>query len=172
MQLCPRHECKLVTTNGSEHRLALARVKISALIYAPPRLFFVDTPFAVAVDYGCAYTLEVDGRGRSVLHVTTGWVALEAEGGKSFVPAGAACVTEKGSAPATPHRADASARFIGALAEFDFSDNAKTRADALHVVLDEANRKRDALTLWHLLARVEGGDFRSVLINLFHRPPV
>jgi hypothetical protein len=168
VEVDPNSRLRLVATNESEHRLALAQGKISALIYAPPRLFFVDTPSAVAVDYGCAYTLEVDERGRSILHVTSGWVALEAEGGESFVPAGASCVTEKGSAPGTPHRAEASARFIDALAEIDFSDDIKTRRDALNVILDEANRKRDALTLWHLLARVEGGDRARTFERLNH----
>lgn len=149
---------RLVESNESEHRLALARGKISALIYAPPRLFFVDTPSAVAVDYGCAYTLEVDGQGKSILHVTAGWVALEAEGGESFVPAGAACATEPGRQPGTPYPEDVSARFKDALAEVDFSTDPQARAAALVTVLKEAGRKRDALTLWHLLARVEGED--------------
>lgn len=149
---------RLVETSENEHRLALAQGRISALIYAPPRLFFVDTPSAVAVDYGCAYTLEVDEQGRSVLQVTAGWVALEAEGRESFVPAGAACASEKGKAPGTPYARDASLRVVNALAEVDFSNDAAARADALTIVLKEAGRKRDALTLWHLLARVEGED--------------
>ena len=36
---------------------------MSARIWAPPRLFYVNTPSAVAEDLGCAYTLEVDDLG-------------------------------------------------------------------------------------------------------------
>src|SRR6185437_16009257 len=51
---------RLLQTQPTEHRLELARGKMSAHIWAPPRLFFVNTPSAVAADLGCAYTLEVD----------------------------------------------------------------------------------------------------------------
>ena len=82
---------RLLQTEPTEHRLELARGKMSARIWAPPRLFFVDTPSAVAADLGCAYTLEVDDHGGSLLRVTSGWVALELKGRESIVPAGAAC---------------------------------------------------------------------------------
>jgi hypothetical protein len=39
------------------------------MIWAPPRLFFVDTPSAVAADLGCSYTLEVKDDGAGVLRV-------------------------------------------------------------------------------------------------------
>src|SRR5690349_7753718 len=68
---------KLVETQPTEHRLELARGRMSARIWAPPRLFFVDTPSAVAADLGCAYTLEVDDKGDGRLSVTSGWVALQ-----------------------------------------------------------------------------------------------
>jgi hypothetical protein len=54
---------RLLETEPTEHRLELARGKMSARIWAPPRLFFVDTPSAVAADLGCAYTLSVDDKG-------------------------------------------------------------------------------------------------------------
>ena len=80
---------RLLETQPTEHRLELARGKMSARIWAPPRLFFVDTPSAVAADLGCAYTLEVDDQGASLLQVTSGWVALELKDRESMVPAGA-----------------------------------------------------------------------------------
>ncbi|MBA2341158.1 MAG: FecR domain-containing protein, partial [Pyrinomonadaceae bacterium] len=153
VEVAPNSRLRLVETNESEHRLALVRGKIQASISAPPRLFFVDTPSAVAVDYGCAYTLEVDEHGRSFLHVTAGWVALEAQGRESFVPAGAMCASEPGKAPGTPYFSDAQDKFRHALIELDFGNNESSRRAALDTVINEA-RKRDALTLWHLLARV------------------
>jgi hypothetical protein len=128
----------------------------------PPRLFFVDTPSAVAADLGCAYTLEVDDAGRSTLHVTSGWVALAAKERESMVPAGAACLTQPGMGPGTPFFEDASAQFLDALSQFDFNGGG---AAALHVVLNEA-RTRDTLTLWHLLARVEGTERERVYERL------
>ena len=91
---------RLLETAPTEHRLELARGKMSAMIWAPPRLFFVDTPSAVAADLGCAYTLEVDDHGVGVLRVTAGWVALELKDRESVVPAGAACETRPGVGPA------------------------------------------------------------------------
>ncbi|HKY05120.1 MAG TPA: zf-HC2 domain-containing protein, partial [Blastocatellia bacterium] len=78
----PQTSVRLVRTRLTEHRLELKRGTVHAMIFAPPRLFFVDTPSATAVDYGCAYTLEVDDAGASLLHVTAGWVSLAAAGGR------------------------------------------------------------------------------------------
>ncbi|HKN84016.1 MAG TPA: FecR domain-containing protein, partial [Pyrinomonadaceae bacterium] len=144
---------RLLETHDTEHRLELARGKMSARIWAPPRLFFVDTPSAVAADLGCAYTLEVDDCGASLLRVTLGWVALELKDRESMVPAGAACETRPGVGPGTPYFEDASPAFREALEKVDFENDAA----ALTSLLDQA-RLRDTLTLWHLLARVDGND--------------
>lgn len=148
---------KLVETHETEHRLELARGKISARIWAPPRLFFVDTPSAVAADLGCAYTLEVDDQGASLLHVTSGWVELELNDRESVVPSGAACETRPGIGPGTPYFEDASNVFRQSLRTVDFDADANTRSSALVWILDQA-RPRDTLTLWHLLTRVDGED--------------
>ena len=144
---------RLLETDPTEHRLELARGKMSARIWAPPRLFFVDTPSAVAADLGCAYTLEVDENGGSLLRVTSGWVALQLRDRESIVPAGAACETQPGIGPGTPYFEDAPTVFRDALRKIDFEQD----ASALASMLDQA-RPRDTLTLWHLLARVNGED--------------
>jgi FecR protein/Putative zinc-finger len=162
VEVDPGTRIRLVETRLTEHRLELARGRMHATIFAPPRLFFVDTPSAVAADLGCAYTLEVDERGRSLLHVTSGWVAFETKDRESMVPAGAACVTQPGIGPGTPFFEDATAQFLDALSKFDFNSGG---ADALHIVLNEA-RPRDTLTLWHLLTRVEGAERERVYERL------
>jgi len=146
----PNSRVRLVKARVTEHRLALDRGTMHARIWAPPRLFFVDTPSAEAVDYGCAYTLEVDDKGRSYLYVTLGWVALVRQGRESMVPAGAKCETRPGIGPGTPYFLDASEALIQALAKFDFENGGTA---ALKTVLAEA-QKFDTLTLWHLLPRV------------------
>ncbi|MGI8784675.1 MAG: FecR domain-containing protein [Acidobacteriota bacterium] len=153
VQVEPNSRIRLVKAGVTEHRLALDRGKIHALISAPPRFFYVDTPSAVAVDLGCAYTLEVDDEGVALLRVSYGWVGFEFAGLESFVPAEAACVTRPGKGPGTPYFEDASARLREALDVFDFrSVTTPQRASALATVLAEA-RRRDALTVWHLLSR-------------------
>ena len=165
----PQSRVRLMETRWNEHRLELARGRMHARIWAPPRVFFVNTPSAVAADLGCAYTLEVDERGRSLLHVTSGWVALETPGRESVVPAGAACVTQPGRGPGTPFFEDAPEPFLSALARFDFEGGGPA---ALRGVLDAA-RPRDTLTLWHLLARAEAEDRARVYERLaaFAPPP-
>ena len=158
----PNSRVRLVGTRSDEHRLALQRGRLHAFINAPPRLFIVETPSATAIDLGCSYTLEVDDAGRSVLHVTSGWVALELKGRESIVPAGAICVTEPGKGPGTPYFDDASARFRDALARLDFQNGG---AKALSIVLAEA-REYDTLTLWHLLSRVSGAERSRVYERL------
>src|ERR1044071_560066 len=143
---------RLLETEPTEHRLELARGKMSARIWAPPRLFFVDTPSAVAADMGCAYTLEVDDTGASLLGVTSGWVALELKDRESMVPTGAACQTRPGVGPGTPYFEDASPEFRQALTTIDFGGNPSDQV-AIDTLL-KTSRARDTLTLWHLLGRV------------------
>src|SRR6185436_16436187 len=100
-------------------------------------------------DLGCAYTLAVTDDGVGRLEVDTGWVAFEAQGHESFVPAGAACTTWPDVGPGTPFFADASPALRKALESLDRGLD----PTALATVLREA-RPRDGLTLWHLLTRV------------------
>ena len=169
VQIEPNTRLRLVETRITEHRLALARGRMQAYIWAPPRLFFVDTPSAVAADLGCAYSLEVDDAGASLLRVTSGWVAFETAGRQSKVPAGARCVTRPGVGPGTPYFEDASEKMRQALSNFDFESDG---AEALTTVLNEA-RVRDTLTLWHLLARVSQEDRSRVYdcLAAFSPPP-
>lgn len=144
---------QLVQTKQTEHRISLMKGKLSAFIVAPPRLFFVDTPSATAVDLGCAYTLEVDESGASLLQVTSGWVSLVLHGRESNIPAGAMCATRKGEGVGTPYYADASYRFKAALAKLDFDKEASVEAEMRNLL--SAARPRDALTLWHLLGQFD-----------------
>ena len=144
---------RLLETQPTEHRLELARGRMSAQIWAPPRLFFVDTPSAVAADLGCAYTLSVDDKGDGRLSVTSGWVALQAKERESLVPAGASCETQLGTGPGTPYFDDSTPEFQLALNKIDFNKDPAIRILALDSMLSNS-RPRDSLTLWHLLARV------------------
>ena len=111
VEIAPNSRVQLVKSSSTEHRLSLERGVLQAKIFAPPRLFIVDTPSAVAVDLGCAYTLEVDKDGNSKLHVTSGFVALEKDGRESIVPAGAIALTKKGKGIGTPFAEDSSVEF-------------------------------------------------------------
>jgi len=147
----PNSRIRLTVAKPNEHRLALARGEISAVVSAPPRLFFVDTPASTAVDLGCAYKMKTDESGSGLLRVTVGWVALESKGRESLVPAGANCRTKSGAGPGTPYFSDASDALQEALAAFDFENGG---SESLRVVRAES-RVRDTLTLWHLLSRVD-----------------
>ena len=159
VEIDPDTRVRLVETKPTEHRLELARGRLSARISAPPKLFFVNTPSAVAEDLGCAYTLEVDDEGRSLLRVTTGWVSLQLKDRESVVPAGAACATRPGIGPGTPYFEDASEVFRTALSRVDFERDSSVKGNMtpLEIVLASA-RVRDTFTLWSLLSRVEGGN--------------
>jgi hypothetical protein len=163
VEIDPNTRVRLLQTSNSEHRLELARGRLSARISAPPKLFFVNTPSGVAEDMGCAYTLEVDDAGNSLLHVTAGWVSMQLNGRESAVPAGAACATRTGFGPGTPYFEDASETFRKALTKVDFEAGslAASKGAVLGTVLAEA-RQRDAMTLWYLLARVEPADRLAV----------
>ncbi len=159
VELEPNSRVRLIETTQIEHRLALDRGTMRAKINAPPRLFFVNTPSAEAIDLGCAYTLEVDDTGRSFLHVTAGWVMLARDGREAYVPIGAMCETRPSTGPGTPYFDDAPRRLRESLSRFDFEYGGD---DALQEVLRYA-RPRDSFTLWHLLQRVNEVERNFVL---------
>ena len=150
VEIAPNSLVKLVNSSKTEHRLSLEKGTLEAQIFAPPRLFIVDTPSAVAVDLGCAYKLEVDEEGNSKLHVTSGYVALENKGFESIVPAGAICYTKRDKGLGTPYFETASEEFKKNLYKFDFENGG---SKSLETILKLAKEK-DTLTLWHLLSRV------------------
>ena len=158
VEIAPNSLVKLVNSSDTEHRLALEYGSLEAKIFAPPRLFVVDTPTAQAVDLGCAYTLDVDKAGNSKLHVTSGYVALERDGRESIVPAGAFCLTRRGRGLGTPFFETASDEFKEDLRKFDFETGGEKYLDS---IIEKAKAK-DTLTLWHLIPRVSGKDREKV----------
>jgi hypothetical protein len=169
VEIAPNSRVQLVKTQATEHRLSLTRGLMKAKILAPPRLFIVDTPSAVAVDLGCEYTLEVDRDGGSKLHVTSGFVALERGGRESIVPAGAICFTRRGRGLGTPFSDDASLEFQRAIQRFDFENGG---AASVQTIIKEAGLY-DSLTLWHLLSRVPKNEREKVFAALanYVKPP-
>jgi hypothetical protein len=149
----PNTRLQVVEARGGEHRMSLARGLIHARIWAPPKIFFVNTPSATAIDLGCEYTLQVDEGGDGLIRVSLGWVSFEGYGRESFIPEGAVGRTRPGAGPGTPYYDDAPAGYGPALEVLDFgaADDPR-RAGAFDLVLSSA-RRRDAFTLWHLLSR-------------------
>jgi hypothetical protein len=149
----PNTRVQMVEASGREHRMSLARGMIHARIWAPPKLFFVNTPGATAIDLGCEYTLQVDDGGGGQIRVTLGWVSFEGNGRASYIPEGAVGATRPGAGPGTPYYDDAPSGYGEALEVIDFeSASDPRRADAFNLVISSA-RRQDALTLWHLLTR-------------------
>jgi hypothetical protein len=162
----PNSRVRMDSTRGLQHRLTLERGSLDAVITAPPRLFFVQTPSVLATDLGCAYTLRVDETGNTYIHVTAGWVELEHDGRVSLVPAGLVAEVEVGGGPGTPHPASLSNEARAALHRID---RGRGMMDDLRLVLDELQtsapaitlRKERAITVWHLVQRVSG-DMRTL----------
>lgn len=156
IQIEPNSRVRLLQTDPTHKRLQLDLGTIHAMIWAPPGQFVVDTPSAVAVDLGCAYTLQVAPDGSGTIRTRIGWVGFHLNGRDSFIPAGAMCSTRPKVGPGTPYFEDASVTFRDALHAFDTADQSSDAASAaLATVLAQA-RPRDGLTLWHLLARTSG----------------
>ncbi len=166
VEVGPETRLRVLEASPDEHRLDLLHGEIHAQTWAPPRLFYVNTPSAVAVDLGCAYALEVNEAGAGLLRVTSGWVSLELDGRESRVPAGAACETRPGRGPGTPFFEDAPQALRRALGALDFDAREGAAGDeALDAVLGAA-RPRDGLTLWYLLSRAEGEHVRRLYDRL------
>lgn len=174
IQVDPNSRLRLLESGPNHKRVQLDLGTIRAYIWAGPTQFVVDTPSAVAIDLGCAYTLQVAADGSGTLQTTLGWVGFHHHGRDSFIPAGAMCSTRPGVGPGTPYFEDASPAFREALANFDAApQNSAGQGLSLSSVLAEA-RARDALTLWHLLPRTGGQDRAQVydrLVSLVPPPP-
>ena len=158
----PNSRVRLLQTEDHHKRLQLDIGTIHAMIWAPAGEFVVDTPSAVAVDLGCAYTLQVAADGSGTIRTTLGWVGFHLNGRESFIPAGAMCPTRPKVGPGTPYFEDASEAFRAALADFDFAAESQgSRAASLGNILSQAHA-RDGLTLWHLLSRTDGAERAEV----------
>jgi len=152
VEVRPRTRIQLVAARADDHRLALAHGAIEAKVDTVPRIFFVETPVGTAIDLGCAYTLEMDSLGNGLLHVTAGMVEFQGTGGEARVPMGAIVLTRAGAGPGIPYVEDASDALKRALAA---SDVRGTLAAA---------RPDDAISLWHLLQRVDSAQ-RAVVYD-------
>jgi hypothetical protein len=149
----PGSRVRLVRARATDHRLALVFGSIHAKIEAPPRIFFVETPAGTATDLGCEYTLETDSSGRGLIHVTGGYVEFASRDRRSIVPLGAFAVTRPDQGPGIPYAEDAPDPLRQALSAFDF-ERGGTRAARSALA---AARSEDALSIWHLLGRVDLG---------------
>jgi len=151
VEVKPGTRIRLVDARPDEHRLALERGAIYAEVDTIPRLFFVETRAGTAIDLGCAYTLEADSAGNGRLHVVGGIVEFQTGNRSSKVPMGAIAAIRERVGPGIPFVEDAPAPLARALAAFDFENGG---ARAARTVLALA-RPQDAISLWHLLQRVE-----------------
>lgn len=167
----PNSQLSVVTLGHQEQRLDLKHGTIHATIWAPPGQFFVNTPSAVTVDLGCAYTLEVDPNGVGLVNVTAGWVAFESDGRESFIPAGAHCVTRPRKGPGIPYYEDSTEALQNAVNQFDSATDWSTERAAVRRILTDA-RARDAITLWHLLRRVPAAQRSAVYDRLAQLVPI
>jgi hypothetical protein len=164
----PNSRVKLVELAEDQQRLELSQGTIEAKVTAPPRLFVIDTPSAKAVDLGCAYTLQVDNTGGSTLHVTSGYVSLEANEKTSIVPAGARCHSRIELGPGTPFFDDAPDSYQAALNRLDM--NQGTKEDLLEIL--RLSQAKDTLTLWHLLPRINASWRSDVLTAIAQFAPL
>jgi hypothetical protein len=164
----PGSDLRLLRASKGEHRLELARGTILASVTTPPKVFFVETPAATAVDMGCAYKLKVNEAGEGALYVSLGWVELQEGSRQARVPAGAACRIGAGDGPhpgpGTPWFEDAEPAFVTHLRSID------AQGPGLEELLASA-RARDSLTLWHLAQRVPASERPAVLRRLAELVP-
>lgn len=158
---------RLVSDSPRDHRVALARGTVHAVIQAPPRRFFVETPVTTAIDLGCAYTLSTDEAGDGLLRVRAGWVSFERrtpEGvDEVVVPAGASCRVSARRGPGVPAWDDAPEPFLTALARWE--EGAERAGDDPPIDdLLRAARPRDGLTLLALVPRL-GAEGRAAVFD-------
>lgn len=160
IDIAPSTSIDLLSTDHKDHRFRLNDGEIHATINAPPRIFFVETPSALAIDLGCEYTLHVDSAGVSRLHVQFGYVELNHPLRSSIVPEGFRAVSDPTTGPTVPFDEDASQDFVDALIEYELQENPA----ALESLLLNAT-VADATSLWLLIDRVP----HEARVLLYHK---
>jgi hypothetical protein len=165
LEVAPNSTITLMQTRSRRHRVRLDRGHVSARVWAPPFTFSVHTPAGLASDIGCAFDLRYDG-GAGAVHVTSGWVDFDGEDRSSLIPAGALAELRDEN-PGTPYYTDATPAFRTALRAYDLANG------PIEPVIAAA-RKRDAMTLIHLLERApraERAPLYDALARLAPPPP-
>lgn len=146
----PNSRVALASSSATEHRMQLEYGIMHAQINAPPRLFLVQTPAALAVDLGCAYTLEVTPDDNTHLHVTHGYVSLENDKDTIYVPAGYRSDSFVGIGTTIPYASDAPGSLVEAVRALVHTPHSEA---AFATVLRASTEPKDTLGLWHLLSR-------------------
>ncbi len=159
IEVRPDTRIRIVDSDTPDRRLELAYGTIFTSTWSGTQGVNVATPSAVVTDQGSAYTLTTDESGSGVVCVTSGWIALEADGRRSTVPEGGACQIRAGVGPGTPFCESAADKFLDALDVYDFGDDAHALANVL-----TQSGSCDLMALWHLLGRV-GSDDREQVYN-------
>ncbi len=171
VEIGPGSRLRVLADRRDAQALALERGSLLARTWAPPKLFSIETPVGRAVDYGCAYALDVDRAGTTHLRVEMGWVALEIDGHEALVPSGASLRAGLGEPIGSPVWLDAPRAFRAAVERLDrAAPGADERGAALDAVLSGA-RPRDTLTLWHLLANAPEGERPALYERLAQLAP-
>ncbi len=168
-EIGPNSRVRLDRGGRTQHRLSLQEGSLDAVIDAPPRLFFVETPTALATDLGCAYTMEVDSTGASRIHVTAGWVELRQGERVSLVAAGLKAEVDTGTGPGTPYPEAFSIEAREALERLDRGGGGMAELETVLAALYPATgfvtaRQPSAITMWHLIQRLDG-DLRAAVYD-------
>jgi len=172
----PNSRVRLDRGRGTEHRLTLAQGSIYAFVNAPPRLFFIETPTALATDLGCAYIIEVDGAGVTRIWVTSGWVEFRKGNLVSLVSAGLVAEVDIDGMPGTPYPKGISDEGREALARLDRASNDLADLETALAAMYPHSPTVQALqpttiALWHLVQRLDGALRTRAFEALFQISP-
>lgn len=172
----PGSRLRLERGRWQEHQLRLERGRLDVVIEAPPRLFFVRTPHALATDLGCAYEIEVGEDGGTRLYVTAGWVELAEGGRRSLVPAGLQADVSRDGIPGSPYDPSLASTARAALARIDAGRGSDADVDLVLAAMPSdaaavVTRQLAGITLWHALQRVEAGQRGALVAALWRLAP-
>jgi len=132
----------------------------------------IEIPSAEISDYylGGYYNLDVDEAGNTLLYVNDGWEIVKGIYNESLVPPNFYCEIRKNEDVGIPFSQSASGNLISALRIFSFEKMPAGQAGENQVVLDLILKEAqitDAISLWHLLKRVDY-DTRSKIFNVLY----
>jgi hypothetical protein len=153
-----------------EFQFELEHGTIKAVKKGAQDFLIIKVPSAEIKDFNlggeCNLTVSTDGN--SLLKVQEGWMRITNINRESIVTPNYQCEIRKGVGPGIPYSFSASPEFIKAINAFSLNGD----ETAVPAILSQAT-KEDAVSLWHLLQKVDPGDKEKVLAVLtgFVNPP-
>lgn len=146
----PKTEIELVNDKENESRIFLSKGKVNVSTFKQQGHFSIETPNAIFVENLTNFSVEHISNGITRIEIFSGLLTVITSKDSFALPSKYMCNIITKSSYNVPHHTDAKLQLITGLKELD---GGIISHEVIAQIVDASNES-DALTLWHLLKRV------------------